>query len=60
MSSHGVRMLVVTNADKDIVGVLSLDDVVVALGRDPMLLASITHCEQNRENLGSTQAPLRV
>jgi predicted transcriptional regulator len=60
MASHGVRRLAVTNAEQDIVGVLSLDDVIDALGRDWGLLASIIRYEQNRESLGSVQAPLHV
>src|SRR5579863_1483613 len=31
MASHGVRRLAVTNSEQDIVGVLSLDDVIDAL-----------------------------
>lgn len=60
MSSHGVRRLAVTNAEQDIVGVLSLDDVIEALGRDLVLLSSIVRCEQNRESTGSVQAPLHL
>ncbi|NRO96964.1 CBS domain-containing protein [Paraburkholderia sp. NMBU_R16] len=60
MSSHGVRRLAVTNAEQDIVGVLSLDDVIEAIGRDLVLLSSIVRCEQNRESSGSVQAPLHL
>jgi CBS domain-containing protein len=60
MSSHGVRRLTVTNAQQDIVGVLSLDDVIEALGKDLALLSSIIRCEQNRESTGSVQAQLHV
>jgi signal-transduction protein with cAMP-binding, CBS, and nucleotidyltransferase domain len=60
MSSHGVRRLAVTNAEQDIIGVLSLDDVIDALGRDLVLLSSVIRCEQNRESAGCVQAPLHV
>lgn len=60
MSSHGVRRLAVTNAEQDIVGVLSLDDVIEAIGRDLVLLSSIIRCDQNRESLGCVQAPLHI
>ncbi|MEM5345282.1 CBS domain-containing protein [Paraburkholderia azotifigens] len=60
MSCHGIRRLPVTNAEQDIVGVLSLDDVIGALGQDLALLASIIRCEQNRERSGSVQTPLHV
>ena len=60
MSSHGVRRLAVTNAQQDIVGVLSLDDVIEALGRDLALLSSIIRCEQNRESTGFVQTPLHL
>jgi signal-transduction protein with cAMP-binding, CBS, and nucleotidyltransferase domain len=60
MSSHGVRRLAVTNAQQDIVGVVSLDDVIEALGQDLALLSSVIRCEQNRESIGSVQASLHV
>ncbi|MEI6002668.1 CBS domain-containing protein [Paraburkholderia bengalensis] len=60
MSCHGVRRVPVTNAEQDIIGVLSLDDVIEALGQDLALLSSIIRCEQNRESCGSVQTPLRV
>lgn len=58
MSSHGVRRLAVTNAAQDIVGVLSLDDVIEALGRDLAMLSSIIHGERHRESTGCVQSAL--
>ncbi len=58
MSSNGVRRLAVTDADEDIVGLLSLDDVIDALGRQMMLLASIVCSEQSRESKGLEPSPL--
>lgn len=58
MASQGVRRLAVTREGASIVGVLSLDDVVEALGRDWTLLASVVRHEQNRERTASVQTPL--
>lgn len=60
MSSHGVRRLAVTDDNEDIVGVLSLDDLIEALGREWSLLSSIIRCEQNREWSGAVQSPLHL
>lgn len=60
MSSHGVRRLAVTNRADEVVGMLSLDDVIHALGRDWALLASIVHTGQQRERSGSVQSPLHL
>lgn len=60
MSSHGVRRLVVVRGGSVIVGILSLDDVIDALGRDWSMLAGVLRNEQNREKTGSVQTPLHV
>lgn len=60
MASHGVRRLATTNRTSDIVGVLSLDDVIEALGRDLDLLACIIRGEQSRERTGCVQSPFPV
>lgn len=57
MASHGVRRLATTNRGDDVIGVLSLDDIMEALGRDLGLLASIIRGEQCRESTGSVQSP---
>ncbi len=59
MSSHGVRRLAVTDRGV-VVGMLSLDDVIDALGRDWTLLTRILHSEQQRERSGSVQSPLHL
>ncbi|MDE2255654.1 MAG: CBS domain-containing protein [Betaproteobacteria bacterium] len=58
MFSHGVRRLVVTEDDETVLGLLALDDVIAALGRDWVLLTSILRSEQQRERTGSVQSPL--
>ncbi|RZF24526.1 CBS domain-containing protein [Paraburkholderia sp. UYCP14C] len=60
MSSQGVRRLAVVRDDASIVGILSLDDVIDAFGRDWSLLTGILRSELNREKIGSVQAPLHV
>lgn len=60
MSTHGVRRLVVTSDGQEIVGILSLDDLIDAIGRDWVMLASIVRCEQNRERSASVQTPLHT
>ena len=57
MATHGVRRLATTNRSEDIIGVLSLDDIVEALGRELGLLGSIVQREQCRESTGSVQTP---
>ncbi|ALP66063.1 MULTISPECIES: CBS domain-containing protein [Paraburkholderia] len=53
MASHGVRRLAVVSNGIDIMGILSLDDVITALGREWIMLTSILRNEQNREASGS-------
>ncbi|PPK46113.1 CBS domain protein [Trinickia symbiotica] len=60
MSSHGVRRLAVTNDNEDIVGVLSLDDVIEALSREWSQLSSIIRYGQHREWSGAIQSPLHL
>ena len=59
MFNHGVRRLAVTDG-ADVVGILSLDDVIDALGRDWALLTKILRNEQQRERSGSVQSPLHL
>ncbi len=58
MFSHGVRRLAVTDSGERVVGVLSLDDLIEALVRDWVLLASIVRSGQQRERSGHVQSPL--
>ena len=58
MFTHGVRRLAVTGADGAVVGVVSLDDVIEAMVRDWVLLASIVRSGQQRERSGSVQSAL--
>jgi signal-transduction protein with cAMP-binding, CBS, and nucleotidyltransferase domain len=58
MAINGVRRLATTNDGDDIIGVLSLDDVVEALGRDLSLLASIIRCGKTRESSVSDHTAL--
>ncbi|NLP64740.1 CBS domain-containing protein [Paraburkholderia sacchari] len=60
MMSQGVRRLAVLRGGSEIVGVLSLDDVIDALGRDWSMLTAILRSEQNRERTGSVQTPLHA
>jgi len=60
MSTHGVRRLVVTRDGQEIVGVVSLDDLIEAMGRDWTMLTGIVRCEQNRERSASVQTPLHM
>ncbi|OIQ79175.1 hypoxic response protein 1 [mine drainage metagenome] len=60
MFSHGVRRLAVTDGAAGVVGILSLDDVIDALGRDWALLTRILRSEQQRERSGSVQSPLHL
>ncbi|MGN6668574.1 MAG: CBS domain-containing protein [Trinickia sp.] len=60
MASHGVRRLATTNRNNDIIGVVSLDDIVEAVGRDLALLASVIRGEQSRESTGCVQSPFPV
>ena len=59
MLAHGVRRLAVTDADA-VVGVLSLDDIVDALGAQWNMLASVLHNERERERTGGVQTPLHA
>ncbi|WP_370565023.1 cyclic nucleotide-binding/CBS domain-containing protein [Cupriavidus sp. UME77] len=59
MLAHGVRRLAVTDAEA-VVGVLSLDDIVDALGAQWNMLASVLHNERERERSGSVQTPLHA
>ncbi len=58
MSSHGVRRLAVTGADGRVLGMVALDDLIEAQGREIALLTSILGREQQRERSGSVQSPL--
>ncbi len=58
MFSHGVRRLAVTDAADAVVGVVSLDDMIEALVRDWVLLASVLRSGQQRERSGSVQSRL--
>lgn len=58
MFTHGVRRLAVTGAGDAVIGVVSLDDVIEALVRDWVLLASVVRSGQQRERSGSVQSPL--
>jgi CBS domain-containing protein len=58
MFTHGVRRLAVTGDDGAVVGVVSLDDVIEAMVRDWVLLASIVRGGQQRERSGSVQSAL--
>ena len=58
MTSHGVRRLAVTGADRRVLGIVSLDDLIEAQGRSLGLLASILGHAQQRERSGSVQSPL--
>lgn len=60
MSSHGVRRLAVVDDRNAVVGIVSLDDIIEALGRDWVLLASILRSAQQRERTGSVQSPLHL
>ncbi len=60
MITQGVRRLAVLRDGSEIVGVLSLDDVIDALGRDWSMLSAILRSGQNRERTGSVQTPLHV
>ena len=58
MFTHGVRRLAVTGDTGAVVGVVSLDDVIEAMVRDWVLLASIVRSGQQRERTGSVQSAL--
>ena len=58
MFTHGVRRLAVMGAGDAVVGVVSLDDVLEAMVRDWVLLASIVRSGQQRERSGSVQSAL--
>ena len=58
MSSHGVRRLAVTGAGGRLLGILALDDLIEAEGRDFALLSGILRRERQRERSGSVESPL--
>jgi len=60
MMTQGVRRLAVLRDGGEIVGILSLDDVIDALGRDWSMLTAILRSGQNRERTGSVQTPLHL
>lgn len=60
MFSHGVRRLAVTSGAAVVVGILSLDDVIDALGSEWALLTRILRSEQVCERPGSMQSPLHL
>jgi signal-transduction protein with cAMP-binding, CBS, and nucleotidyltransferase domain len=53
MCTHGVRRLGVTSDGGGLIGVLSIDDVITALGSDWALLAGILRSETERERSGA-------
>lgn len=53
MCTHGVRRLGVTGDGGELIGVLSIDDVITALGSDWALLAGILRSETERERSGT-------
>lgn len=59
MLSHGVRRLAVTTGET-VTGVLSVDDLVAALGADWQMLSALLRNERERERTGSVQSPLQV
>ena len=59
MFSHGVRRLAVTDGSGGVIGIVALDDVIEALGKDWALLTRILHSEQQRERSGSVVSPLQ-
>lgn len=59
MLSHGIRRLAVTG-EHNVVGVLSIDDVIGAVGREWSLLSGVIKNERNRESQGSVQSPLHL
>ncbi|WP_250441757.1 CBS domain-containing protein [Caballeronia sp. AZ1_KS37] len=60
MLSHGVRRLAVTCGEDRVVGVLSLDDLMEAYGRDMAMLSSLLANARNRERTGSVQSALHM
>ena len=58
MASHGVRRLAVTGLAGELIGILSLDDVLDAMARDWALLAAVVRAEGLRERTGSVQSVL--
>ena len=60
MVAQGVRRLAVLRGESEIVGILSLDDVIDALGHDWSMLTAILRSGQNRERTGSVQTRLHV
>lgn len=60
MLSHGVRRLAVTCGEVQVVGVLSLDDLMEAYGRDIAMLSTLLSNARNRELTGSVQSTLHM
>ena len=52
MRAHGVRRLVVTKADGDVCGILSIDDVVDGLSTDLAAAAAVLKGEIRRDSAG--------
>ncbi len=60
MATHGVRRLAVTGDGGEVIGVLSLDDVISALGVEWTQLTGILESERQREYTGGAQSPLHL
>lgn len=60
MMSHGVRRIAVKRRDGTLIGVVSMDDVIGALGTDWAMLAGILRSGAERERSGSVQSPLHM
>jgi len=60
MATQGVRRLAVVRDGGEIVGILSLDDIIYAMSRDWNMLTAIVRGEENRERTGSVQTRLHI
>ena len=60
MRAHGVRRLAVSGPDGALVGVLSLDDVIVALGVELGTLANVLGSEFKTEREQAQRAPVML
>ncbi|MFM0136304.1 CBS domain-containing protein [Caballeronia grimmiae] len=58
--SHGVRRLAVTRGEDQVVGVLTLDGLMEAYGRDVAMLSTLLSNARNRERTGSVQSTLHM
>jgi len=58
MLAHGVRRVAVLNDLRTVLGVLSMDDAIRALGADWALLASILQRERGQESLEDSKESL--